>query len=58
MMAVLQPIFCHVFPLSSDFKIPIPAYEEREEFTSPVPTQIVPFPVYCDILYRRGIHNS
>jgi hypothetical protein len=45
MMAVLQ-LFCHVFPLSSDFKIPIP---RREEFTSPVPTQIVPFSSHCDI---------
>ena len=29
-------------PLSEDFKTPTPAYEEREAFTSPVPTQIVP----------------
>jgi hypothetical protein len=47
-MAVLQPHFA-VFPLSSDFKIPIPAYEEREEFTSPVPT---PYPFSSLLRYH------
>ena len=35
-----KPTCCQVFPLSEDFKIPIPGYEEREELLSPVPTQI------------------
>jgi hypothetical protein len=42
MMAVLQP---HILPTFSLYLLILKsdsAYEEREEFTSPVPTQIVP----------------
>src|SRR5690606_24837106 len=31
----VSPMFCQVLPLSSLFSKPIPAYEEREAFTSP-----------------------
>ena len=33
-------MFVQVLPLSEDFKIPIPAYDDLEELFSPVPTTI------------------
>src|ERR1700728_3336160 len=36
-----KPLYCHVFPLSELLKIPTPAYDERLELFSPVPTQMV-----------------
>ena len=35
-----KPMFVQVLPLSEDFKIPIPAYDDLEELFSPVPTTI------------------